>query len=259
MTIKRILTQRVDTAPKEILKSQALKSQAEGNFVQVVTINAEMCLQANRDPHLSRIIDEAGVVIPDGSGIVIAARHVFKQKLAKIAGISFTEELLAHAAAHNLTVYFVGGKPGVAQRAALALQAKYPGLRFVGVRDGYFKSNEESQLLQHIQQTQPDILCVALGVPRQEKWIYQYREQLKGILCLGVGGSFDVFSGDLKRAPQLFQTLHLEWLYRLLQEPWRLGRMLSALPYFMYLVFKTPIVDHQQKNTPKTDYNLNRP
>jgi N-acetylglucosaminyldiphosphoundecaprenol N-acetyl-beta-D-mannosaminyltransferase len=203
--------------------------------LQVVTLNAEMVMQAQSDPELALIIKECALVVPDGSGVVWAlARQGVRT--SKVAGIALVEALLAAAAASGHGVYFLGAKPGVAKEAALVMQAKYPGLRVVGVNDGYFSSAQEAQVLEDIRQAAPAMMFVGLGVPRQEKWLKQFQASIGVPVAMGVGGSFDVLAGRVKRAPALFQKLHLEWFYRLIQEPWRFKRMGSTLPRFVLQV-----------------------
>jgi N-acetylglucosaminyldiphosphoundecaprenol N-acetyl-beta-D-mannosaminyltransferase len=156
----------------------------------------------------------------------------------KVAGVDLLRSMAEQAARVGHKLFLLGAKPGVAAEAAEALKAQYPGLTVVGVRDGYFKAEDEPALFDEIRQTSPDILLVALGVPRQELWIAQHQATLGVPVAMGVGGSFDVFAGRVQRAPKVFQQLHLEWLFRLIQEPWRFQRMQSTLPRFVAEVMK---------------------
>lgn len=205
--------------------------------LQIVTLNAEMSMQAQADPALAEVIKKCGLAVPDGSGVIWALKRQ-GVSTPKVAGVDLLRGMAEQAskAAHKL--FLLGAKPGVAQEAADALQAQYPGLQVVGVRDGYFKAEDEPALFDEIRQANPDILLVALGVPRQELWIAQHQEALGVPVAMGVGGSFDVFAGRVQRAPTIFQQLHLEWLFRLIQEPWRFQRMQSTLPRFVAEVMK---------------------
>ena len=207
--------------------------------LQVVTMNAEMAMQAQRDAELGAIIREAGLVTPDGSGVVWAVRRQpDAPRIAKVAGVDLLKAIVARAAEEGWRIYFLGAGPGVAQTAADKLAGENPGLQVAGVQDGYFQPADEPAVRAAIQAARPDVLLVALGVPRQEKWIATWQEALAVPVAMGVGGSFDVFAGKVQRAPGVFQRLHLEWLYRLIQEPWRFNRMRSTLPAFVKEVLK---------------------
>lgn len=205
--------------------------------LQIVTLNAEMSMQAQADPALATVIKACGLAVPDGSGVIWALKRQGVDT-PKVAGVDLLRGMAEQAARQGHKLFLLGAKPGVAQEAADALQAQYPGLQVVGVRDGYFKAEDEPALFDEIRQAAPDILLVALGVPRQELWIAQHQQALGVPVAMGVGGSFDVFAGRVQRAPKMFQQLHLEWLFRLIQEPWRFQRMQSTLPRFVAEVMK---------------------
>ncbi|MEB3284150.1 MAG: WecB/TagA/CpsF family glycosyltransferase [Candidatus Sericytochromatia bacterium] len=203
----------------------------------VVTMNAEMAIQALEDADLGDIIKRASLVTPDGIGVVWAiARQQSGPRVVKVAGVDLVQALVARIAQTGHRLYLLGGKPGVAEAAAVALQQRYSGLQITGCHHGFFSPEDEPDLLDKIKAARPDILLVALGVPRQEKWIERHRNELQATIAIGVGGSLDVFAGRVRRAPATFQRLHLEWLYRLIQEPWRMKRMRSTLPPFVYRV-----------------------
>lgn len=202
--------------------------------LHVVTINAEMAMSARKNADLAAVIRNAGLVLPDGSGVVWAARRR-GCKVRKLPGVEFIHELCAVAARAKRPIFLLGAAPGVAQAAGQVLGARHKGLELAGVRDGYFSQDEEPAILEQIRQARPAVLLVALGVPRQEFWIAKHLPDLGVPVAMGVGGSFDVLSGRLKRAPAWMRRFHLEWLYRLVQEPWRWKRMLSALPAFAIL------------------------
>ncbi len=205
--------------------------------LRVVTINAEMAMQAHADAELAAIIREAGLVIPDGSGVVWALRRR-GLRVSKLAGVDFVRHLSRFCAEGGHRLFLLGAAPGVAQTAAEVLQRLTPGLIVAGVRDGFWKPEEEPGVLEAIRETRPDVILVALGVPRQEKWIARHQEALGVPVAMGVGGSFDVFAERVQRAPVWMQRLHLEWLFRLYQEPWRWRRMAGTLPRFAWLVLR---------------------
>jgi N-acetylglucosaminyldiphosphoundecaprenol N-acetyl-beta-D-mannosaminyltransferase len=200
--------------------------------VHVVTLNAEMAMQAEKMPDLGAVIRKAELVIPDGSGVVLYLR-LRGQKVQRCPGIELAEALLHHMPllGSEGTVFFYGGAPGVTQAAAERLQQHIPRLQVVGVQHGFLSADERSQLNETLQQLQPRLILVGLGVPRQELWIAEHRYLCPDSIWIGVGGSFDIWSGKKTRAPGWLANNHLEWVYRLYKEPWRWRRML-ALPKF---------------------------
>ncbi len=201
----------------------------------VVTPNAEIIMMANQDKELFHIINGADLVIPDGAGVVWAARYNGDPMPERVAGYDLVQNLLHQAASKKYRIYMLGGSPGIVDKAKENAEKLYNGVQIVGTRHGFFTKQEEPEIINEIINCQPDILLVALGVPRQEKWIVKYMEQIKAPVAIGVGGTFDVMAGAVKRAPLWMQNARLEWLYRLLSEPKRAIRML-ALPQFVLKV-----------------------
>jgi len=210
----------------------------------VVTLNAEMTMQAEHNPPLAEIIHHAELVIPDGAGVVLYLKLHGKQ-VTRCPGIELSEALLKQSAhfnaeLQNLTphpsswsVLFYGGALGVADQAAEALKKQMPGLEIAGTQHGYLTPQDEPIFLKMLQTLQPRLIFVGLGVPRQELWIAQHRHLCPNAVWIGVGGSFDIWAGTKSRAPAWLADNHLEWMYRLYQEPWRWRRML-ALPKFAW-------------------------
>lgn len=206
-----------------------------GIGTHVVTMNAEIVMEANQNPELSQIIDRAGLVTPDGSGIILALR-MYGIAQRRYAGIELGEDLLQLASQpeHNYPIFFYGGKPHIAEKAAKKWQEDLPNLNIVGIQHGYLNTQEQAKLESELLVTQPKIILVAMGVPRQEIWIRDHFHLCPQSIWMGVGGSFDVWSGAKKRAPQLVRDLNLEWCYRVAQEPSR-WRRTFALPQFALL------------------------
>ncbi|MFN3430320.1 MAG: WecB/TagA/CpsF family glycosyltransferase [Candidatus Sericytochromatia bacterium] len=232
-----VLELPVDPLPMNQALARVERAIAGREGMQIVTLNAEMSMQAIENPDLGAVIKACGLVVPDGSGVVWALKRQGIDT-PKVAGVDLVRGMAEQAAQRGHKLFLLGAKPGVAAEAAQALQASYPGLMVAGVRDGYFKAEDEPALFDEIRAAAPDILLVALGVPRQELWIAEHQATLGVPVAMGVGGSFDVFAGRVQRAPEAFQKLHLEWLYRLIQEPWRFQRMQSTLPRFVGEVLK---------------------
>lgn len=197
----------------------------------VVTLNAEMAMQAEQNEDLAHIIKKAELVIPDGSGVILYLwLQGYQQR--RCPGIELAESLLCQAGqTESDPVFFFGGAPGVAETAAQRWQTKLPKLAIAGIENGYLTPETEAALKLTLQAKQPRLILVGLGVPRQEFWIAQHRYLCPEAIWIGVGGSFDIWAGIKVRAPGWLRDHHLEWLYRLYQEPWRWRRMM-ALPQF---------------------------
>lgn len=200
-----------------------------GIGTHVVTLNAEMTMLCESHEKLREIVRQADLTIPDGSGIVFYLR-LHGKKIRRIPGIELAESLL-QTAGQKERVFFYGGAPGVVEAAAEAIKQKYPGVNIVGTQNGFISGVEIEKLQENLKQLQPQLILVGLGVPRQELWIAENRSLCPQATWIGVGGSLDVWSGIKSRAPAILANNHLEWLYRLYQEPWRWRRMI-ALPIF---------------------------
>ena len=204
--------------------------------LHVVTLNAEMVIQSIKNPQLKSIIDEAELVIPDGAGIVLYGK-LFGQTIRRCPGIELAEELIRFCGSSSMdgdrqpSLFFYGGAPGIADKAAAKWMVRSPNLRILGVENGYLSTDDQLRLKTKLMEQQPSLILVGLGVPRQEIWIKQNRHLCPNSLWVGVGGSFDIWAGAKRRSPQWMGDFHIEWVYRLIQEPWRWRRMM-VLPEF---------------------------
>lgn len=201
-----------------------------GNGGYVVTPNAEIAESYFKDPQLKKAIDAADYVLPDGAGVVLASRICGSPLKGRAAGVDVATQLLKLLSEGGNSLYLLGAQPGVAQKAAENIAAKYPGIKIVGTHHGYFK--EDSEVLGEIKEANPDVLFVALSYPRQEIFMLNHRNELSAVM-LGLGGCIDLFAGDVKRAPQFYIDNNLEWLYRLMCQPTRIGRMLKLPKYIL--------------------------
>jgi N-acetylglucosaminyldiphosphoundecaprenol N-acetyl-beta-D-mannosaminyltransferase len=228
----RLLGSRIDRLTsdeaREIVRGLAVSDQPH----HIVTANTLMILEAEKDTELRRILETAAVVVPESWGVLWASRRVGSPLAEFVPGIDLLLALCREAAQERQRVYLLGAKPGVAEAAANVLAEQFPGLTIVGARDGYFTPQEEQEVIRSIREAHPHYLFVGLSVPAQEKWIARHLRSLDVPVVMGVGGSFDVLAGRLKRAPVWMRRLGLEWVYRTLQEPWRLQRI-KNLPVFM--------------------------
>lgn len=206
----------------------------EDKIHTIYTPNAEIMMSAQRDTNLKNILNEADMLVADGAGVVLASRILGTGLPEKVSGIDLTKNAFQMDTGRRIKYFLFGSKPGVAETAAGNLTAAYPGIEVVGCRNGYFSNKDDAEIVDLINSSNADILLVALGAPKQEKWIHEHKNNLKVKICVGVGGSLDVFAGVVSLAPDFFRRNGLEWLYRLYKEPRRYKRMLD-LPRFILL------------------------
>ena len=208
----------------------------------IVTPNSEIVVNAGEDPELKDLIEKASLVIPDGIGIVYASRYLGVPLEERVTGVDFLTKILEWLAINQKSIFLLGSKPENEERAAVAelaaesMKEKFHNLIVAGTHHGYFKKEDEAEIVKKINESGADFLCVALGSPKQEKFIMDHRDEFKNIkAAIGVGGSLDVWAGTVRRAPEFYQKHGIEWLYRLKQEPSRFGRIMK-LPVFMIRV-----------------------
>lgn len=202
----------------------------------IVAINPEKLMKAKDDPALKALLNRAEFQIPDGIGVIIASKIQKGNITSRVTGVDMMDRIVREAARTSKSIFLYGAKPGVAEAAAAKLIDTYPDLKVAGTQDGYEK--DTSKVIAKINAAQPDILFVAMGSPKQELWIEEHRDNLHPILYQGVGGSFDVLAGNIKRAPAAFQKAGAEWLYRLLLEPSRIKRQMN-LPKFLFEIIRS--------------------
>lgn len=202
----------------------------------IITANTEIVMFGKKDAEFKKVLENADFVTPDGIGVVWAGRYFGYEVPERVAGFDLAQELLEMANENSLSVFFFGASPGVAQKAMENAKLKYAKLNCVGCRDGFFTLDDTKKIVEQINSARADILFVALGAPKQEKWLHENRHLLKSKILIGVGGTFDVMAGISKRAPIYWQNFGLEWLYRLCKEPKRLGRMLVIPKFMAYVV-----------------------
>jgi len=204
-----------------------------GKGGHVVTLNPEMIMQALKNPCLSKTIKEADLIVPDSIGIIIALRKCGIYNAPQLPGIELADFLIKESVAKNFSLGFLGASKEVIDILVDELKKTHKNINIVFSRDGYFNSDEEEKIIDELKKAKPQILLVALGVPKQELWIEKQKEILNSTVMIGVGGSFDVWAKKVKRAPSVFRQFGLEWFYRLISEPSRFGRMFPTLPLFL--------------------------
>ncbi len=207
----------------------------DGKGHRIVTPNSEIVYAARSDHGLREVLNKSDLVVPDGIGVVYASKILRRPLKGKVAGIELGEALIKKMAENGKSLFLLGAKPGVADAAAKKLCEKYPGLIIAGVNDGYFK--EDGPIIEKINASGADVCFVCLGAPKQEMWMSANGDEINALL-LGLGGSLDVFAGNVLRAPKIFIKLGLEWFYRLCKEPWRIGRMMALPKFLLTVIFK---------------------
>mgnify|MGYP003294380701 CR=1 FL=1 len=199
----------------------------------VVTPNPEIVETCRENEEASRAVNGASLVLPDGIGVIYGAKMLGTPLKERVPGIEFGTAMVEKCALLGKSVYLLGAKPGVAEAAARNLRKRFVGLKIAGTHDGYFK--EDAPVAAEVKASGADMALVCLGAPKQEKWMHANAKKLNVGLMIGAGGSLDVFAGVAERAPEGWQKAGLEWLYRLLREPKRIGRMMS-IPKFMFQI-----------------------
>ncbi len=201
----------------------------------IATANAEMLMMAREDQELKNVLGRCDLVVPDGAGILWAGEQLGTPFPERVTGADLAQALLLLSPEKKWPVYFLGGAPGVAEKAMRRFSAEKKPLLAAGSHDGYFDGAEEARIIREIRESGTKLLLVGMGVPKQEKWLLRHKEELGPVLAMGVGGVFDIMAGHLKRAPLWMQRHRLEWAYRLFLQPSRIGRM-TALPRYMLAV-----------------------
>ena len=199
-------------------------------FTYVVTPNPEIVNLAREARDYREILNGAGLVLPDGIGVIHAARILKRPLKERVPGIEFAAGLMERMAGNGGRLFLLGAKPGVAEQAAENLKKTYPGLIICGTNDGYFQ--DSGPVVEKIRRSAADVVFVCLGAPKQERWMAENGPATGAHLMAGLGGVLDVFAGNVRRAPELWQRLGLEWCYRLVHQPSRAGRM-AKLPLFL--------------------------
>jgi N-acetylglucosaminyldiphosphoundecaprenol N-acetyl-beta-D-mannosaminyltransferase len=242
MSVSRI---RILGVPVDCVDMQQAVAEVDrmifGNRCELVlAVNPEKVMAAREDPLLLAALEQAGLLIPDGIGVVLAARVLGSPQLTRVPGADLMPALCELASLRGYGAYLLGATPQVNEAAVGAVRNRFPALRISGNAHGMFPEERALDIVNDINGSGADILFVALGSPKQEYWMSRYRDALRVKACQGVGGSFDVLAGVVKRAPAAFRRTNLEWFYRLVSQPRRAARQ-RVLPHFAYEVVKARI------------------
>lgn len=201
----------------------------------VFTPNSEIIYLAKNDEEFKKILNSSDLNTADGIGVVYASKILKEPIGERVAGYDLSRNLLSFMNENRLKLFLFGSKEGIAKKAKENILKEYPDINICGTENGYFK--ESDGIIEKINKEEPDFVFVCLGAPKQEKWIYENKNKLKCKVLMGIGGSLDVYAGEAKRSPDIFIKLNIEWLYRLIKNPSRIGRMM-ALPKFALAVLK---------------------
>lgn len=233
---RRIFGIRVDNISLDYALGRVEAFLRDGDSHIIVTPDSPAILTALEDGEYREVLEKADIVVPDGIGVVIASRLLGQPIRSRLPGIELMNAMLNRASFYGRKVFLLGAEKGVAEKAAQNMKEAFPGLKIVGVYHGYFDELEERRVIQSIRETRPDYLFVAMGVPKQEKWMFRNKDVLGVPIMMGVGGSFDVWAGNVKRAPVFLRRLGLEWLYRALREPWRFKKIIRLYKFLLLIL-----------------------
>lgn len=227
-----ILGVRIDDVSMDETIARIRHMLADGRSHHIVTVNPEFVMTAQRNALFHDTLRRADLAVPDGVGLKLAARWTGQRLTNRVPGVELCERLAQLSAETGARMFLLGAAPGVAETAAAALRRRYPGVAIVGCYAGSPHPRDEAEAHQRIMAAQPDILLVAYGSPAQDLWIARNQPRLAIPVAIGVGGSFDYLSGHVPRAPRLMRRIGLEWLYRLMRQPWRWRRIWTAVVRF---------------------------
>ena len=229
-----------------------LKDWLKGDELNTIyTPNTEVVMRAKEDEGIREIINSGDLITPDGIGLIYGSRIGGRPLKERVTGFDLSVNLLKIADENGYSLFLLGGEDGVAKKAGENISREYPNIRLVGYHHGYFEGThrgvdngpEEEEIIRTIGKAKPDIIFVGLGFPGQEIWIHSNRQRLPCKIAIGNGGTLDVLAGKVNRAPEIWQRLGLEWLYRLIQEPFRIKRQMALPKFILSILFTRDVVD----------------
>lgn len=243
MDSRKIYGINIDNTTLEEARKKVEEYLRQDKLRIIATPNTEIVMAAKDNPRLKSIINEADLVIPDGIGLIYASKIKKKPLKERVTGFDLSIKLLEIGNRNGYSIYLLGGKDGVAKVAGENIKRNYPNINLLGSHNGYFDSDEELKIIEEINSKKPDIIFVGLGFPKQDIWINENKDRIKGKVIIGNGGVIDILAGNSKRAPKIFQRLGLEWLYRLIQNPSRIKRQLVLPKFILEVIFKKNIIE----------------
>ena len=241
---KRILDQPIDIVSMDEAVYLTKTALINSKQFRIITLNSEMVVNATENFEFQAAINNTNLLVPDSVGIVWALKLLnngFFENLERIPGIELAEKILEAANELSKKVAIFGGTKEVLEKTVVVINKKYPNLHIVKAIDGYQTKEKNSEIASSIASENPELVIVALGTPKQEVWINKYSYLFPKSVMIGVGGSLDVWSGKKVRAPEWIRKSHLEWLFRVLNDPRRIPRVINTLPRFIYMVLKAKL------------------
>ena len=238
---ENILSVNVSTLTQQEILRLIDKRAKEKKRTVIFTPNTQMILGAQASSESARLLNSSDINIPDGTGVVLASKMLGGKIKKRISGIDLADSILSLAQKRGLRVFLLGAEKGVAKKAEKNIKKRYPRLNICGTHHGYFNKDKKNNkaILKKIEASRADILFVCMGSPKQEKWIAENAPRLSSVnLCIGLGGSLDVWAGKAQRAPIVFRYFGIEWLYRTINEPRRI-RIFADIPVFLFKVWKS--------------------
>jgi len=229
--IDRVTRDEAGTITENLIK------QSNKSCKMVFAPNVEFIMMAQKDEEFFHLLKESSLSTPDSIGVIIGAKLQKKSFKERIPGQSYFRKIIELSNEKGYSIYLLGGKSGIPEKAKENLEKQFPNVNIVGVHHGYFDANEEKEVIQEINSLQPNVLFVALGAPKQEKWIKEHRHELKVDVATGQGGTYDYEAGRIKRAPVFIQKIGMEWLWRLIREPSRIKRQMVLPVYLIKVLF----------------------
>ncbi|MDO4585856.1 MAG: WecB/TagA/CpsF family glycosyltransferase [Planctomycetia bacterium] len=255
--MKNVERLRVLNAPVDVLTmNKAIDCACElakdhSNISYIVAVNPEKTYAMKESEVIRDFIEKADLVIPDGIGIVFGAKMLCNRRLERVAGADLMQEICRVSGEQNLKIFIYGAKEEVNAGAVQKLQERHSNIQIVGRANGFVKAENMNELVERINASQADILFLALGSPKQENWMNEYGPKLNVGACMGIGGTLDTIVGTVKRAPDFYQKIHLEWFYRLAKQPSRFWRQRRVF-FFGFAVLAAKIkkitMCHRQEN-----------
>ncbi|MCD7879104.1 MAG: WecB/TagA/CpsF family glycosyltransferase [Candidatus Gastranaerophilales bacterium] len=243
-TTKKVLGYEVDLITFKDSISLIIESIKSKRSMHIITINPEIIAMAQNEPAYSEIIKNADLIVPDGSGIKLALKlKGIKQE--QIPGIELAKSVIAECCEQNLSIAMVGAKEDVINKACKNLKSEYANLNIVYSHNGYFDDNNKQEIINNLKNSNANFVLAAMGAPKQEFFIKECMQEMKNTVFIGVGGSFDIWAGEVERAPLIFRKFGCEWLYRTINQPQRFRRIYKTLPSFL---FKVIIEAYKEKN-----------
>ncbi len=236
--ITNILGIGIDNITRAQAVVKVMEMIKSGGVYHIISLNPYKLLRFKNNSDLRIVCDTADMHISAGAGIQWAGKMLKTPIKERIPALSFMMDLVRISEIKEFSIFLVGGKPEIVERAFFNIRKSFPKIRIVGRHGGYFSEEREKSVIEAIRKSEPNIIFVGLGFPREDRWIYKIRKEFKNAVFISVGGCIDIISGEVKKAPAFFMEHGLDWFYRIITKPWRIGRLLRTGYFFMSVIVK---------------------